>query len=111
MTELAYGAALVLGNVLGTVGNRIDVNGHSDPVPIETEAFPSNWELSIARALALATALRELGLNKDLAVFGFGDSRFDDISADIPEDRRLTLGHRFDVVIREGLDDTDADEL
>lgn len=109
LTDLARDAAFVLGNILGLVGNRIDVNGHSDPVPIVREKFPSNWELSIARALALATALRDSGLNKDLAVFGFADSRYTDISADIPEDRRLALGRRVDVVIREDLDDAEAE--
>lgn len=36
--------------MLPRVGYRVDVQGHSDSIPISTPAFPSNWELSAARA-------------------------------------------------------------
>ncbi|MBO9357579.1 OmpA family protein [Bordetella petrii] len=47
---------------MATVINRsegypVSVEGHSDPVPIQTRQFPSNWELSAGRA---ASVLREL---------------------------------------------------
>jgi flagellar motor protein MotB len=36
---------------------RIRVEGHTDNIPIHTAQFPSNWELSAARAIWLANAL------------------------------------------------------
>jgi type VI secretion system protein ImpK len=52
-------------------GIRID--GYTDTDPIKTVAFPSNWELSEARAKAVAALLRP-GLSKPdrIAVFGRG---------------------------------------
>ena len=39
-----------LAEVFRTVPNTIEVVGHTDSVPISTAQFPSNWELSTARA-------------------------------------------------------------
>jgi chemotaxis protein MotB len=38
---------------------RIEVEGHADPDPIETGCFPSNWELSCARAAKVVRFLEE----------------------------------------------------
>jgi chemotaxis protein MotB len=48
---------------LANVGNQIRVEGHTDNVPISNSRFPSNWELSTARATQM---LRYL-----IAKFGF----------------------------------------
>lgn len=54
-----------LGAVLDQFPNRqIHVTGHTDNVPIHTPQFPSNWELSAARALAAVRFLvEEAGVN------------------------------------------------
>ena len=41
---------------------RFQVEGHTDNVPIATERFPSNWELSSARALAVVRLLTQSGV-------------------------------------------------
>jgi len=52
------------------------VDGHTDRRPIATGQFPSNWELSTARALALVKYLIELGIDPmRLAATGFGEFR------------------------------------
>ncbi len=104
MTHEAEGAAYVLAAVLGNFGNRIDVEGHTDPVPINTPEYPSNWELSVARATAFAFALNQAGLNKNVAAVGLSDSRYGNISQELPEDKRMTLARRVDVVIRDSAD-------
>jgi chemotaxis protein MotB len=44
------------------VGYRVDVQGHTDDVPIATAAFPSNWELSAARAARAVRYFVEKGV-------------------------------------------------
>lgn len=54
----------------------IIVEGHTDDVPIRTRRFPSNWELSSARATNVAGFLRQLGypVNR-LSVRAFASNR------------------------------------
>jgi chemotaxis protein MotB len=52
--ELNHGAVIILGrlaNELRAIPNRIRVEGHTDNIPIRTARYPSNWELSAARAV------------------------------------------------------------
>ena len=50
------------------------VDGHTDRQPISTAAFPSNWELSMARALSVVRFLIGQGIPADrLAATGFGE--------------------------------------
>ena len=39
-----------IGEILKTLDNNIQVQGHADDRPINTKEFPSNWELSTKRA-------------------------------------------------------------
>jgi chemotaxis protein MotB len=50
------------------------VDGHTDRQPINTAAFPSNWELSTARAVSVVKFLVEQGIPAHrLAATGFGE--------------------------------------
>lgn len=53
------------------------VEGHTDDVPIKTEKFPSNWELSSARATNIATYLvNQVGYPETtVSVSAYADSR------------------------------------
>jgi len=53
----------VLARAFENVPNHIRIEGHTDSVPINTPKFPSNWELSTARA---TTIVRYLLANFDL---------------------------------------------
>jgi chemotaxis protein MotB len=41
---------------------QIDIQGHTDDTPVKTPLFPSNWDLSAARALATLKVMSELGI-------------------------------------------------
>ncbi len=49
----------VLGQTLEKIPNPIRIEGHTDNVPINTARFPSNWELSTARATTIVRYLLE----------------------------------------------------
>jgi chemotaxis protein MotB len=52
----------------------LQVDGHTDNKPINTPAFPSNWELSAARAIAVVKFLNIQGIaNQHLVAAGYGE--------------------------------------
>ena len=56
-------------------GYRLSFEGHTDNVPIKTAQFPSNWELSAARAIAVAKYFVEAHgfAPANLSAEGFGE--------------------------------------
>lgn len=65
------------------------VDGHTDPQPIHNQLYRDNWELSLARAVAVVRYLIDQGIDpKHLAATGFGSSYpLDEI--DFAKDRRI----------------------
>ena len=52
----------------------INIKGHTDNIPISTDIFPSNWELSAIRATTVLKYLISRGLPPDrLTATGYGD--------------------------------------
>jgi chemotaxis protein MotB len=68
-------------------GRQFLVAGHTDDKPIHTARFPSNWELSTARAVTVTRALVAANMKPDsLGAVGYGE--FDPVVAnDTPEHR------------------------
>ncbi|MCX7982194.1 MAG: OmpA family protein [Syntrophales bacterium] len=72
----AHEALRQLAEIVKSEGIMIRVEGHTDNVPIKTERFPSNWELSVARADSIVKFMAELGVPaQKLSVAGYADSR------------------------------------
>jgi chemotaxis protein MotB len=75
--EFAAQAAPVLdrlADVLKPFPNPIRVEGHTDDRPIRTAAFPSNWELSAARAASVVHEFTKAGIDPlRLEIVGFGE--------------------------------------
>jgi chemotaxis protein MotB len=63
-----------LAEVLKPFPNPIRVEGHTDDRPIRTTAFPSNWELSAARAASVVHQFTRQGIDPlRLEIVGFGE--------------------------------------
>lgn len=63
-------------NMLQRYQGTISVEGHTDSVPIDTPRFPSNWELSSARATAILRYLIGAGIDASrLRAVGYADTR------------------------------------
>lgn len=67
----------ILGSILEKVDCRIKVSGHTDNVFINNEQFPSNWELSTARAVNVVKNFISEGdiLPERLSAAGYADSK------------------------------------
>lgn len=110
--ELSPKAVSVLAEVAGMIKslpNVINVEGHTDNVPINTVEFPSNWDLSTARATSV---VRELILNgvpaKRLVAVGYGEFHpiaDNDTDAGRFKNRRVVLVLMSQAFARYGLDD------
>jgi chemotaxis protein MotB len=60
--------------ILGKFPNQIQVEGFTDNVPIANETFPSNWELSAARAASVVHLFAESGLAPArMSAIGYGE--------------------------------------
>src|SRR5690606_14456441 len=66
-----------MAKVLADAGYDITVEGHTDAVPVRRNArYPSNWELSSARAGSVVRYLQANGIGKEhLKAVGYGDAR------------------------------------
>lgn len=80
--------ATAINELRTTIPNEIDwalqVDGHTDNRPIASSSFPSNWELSTARAVSVVKYLASKG---------------------VPADRLVAAGHGEFQPLEQGLDD------
>ncbi len=78
----------IVGNSIREQASEIQVAGHTDNVPIHTKEFPSNWELSTARALSVVRYLvDEVHVPpQTLAAVGYGEYR--PIAPNLTEEQR-----------------------
>lgn len=75
----------------------IRIEGHTDSAPISTPIYPSNWELSSARASAVLARIISRGVEpKRLSVAGYGDTN---PIADNNTQEGRALNRRVDIVI------------
>lgn len=88
----------VLGAVAGllkTAPQRIEVEGHTDNLPITNERFASNWELSAVRAASVVRLFIENGVqDARLSAIGHGATRpvaANDTPANQARNRRVAV--------------------
>ena len=99
LDDLAIASIQALGGFFRSIANGITVTGHAE---IQDGGDDHGWELSIARAVVVAEALRMAGLDRPIAANGLGDSRYYDDRGDLDAEQRDRLARRIDIVIRDG---------
>ncbi|WP_188456514.1 flagellar motor protein MotS [Virgibacillus oceani] len=89
-----------IGSLLSKIPNKVKVEGHTDSKPMKSFRYPSNWELSGARASSVVRYL----VNKN----GFDESRFtivgySDTKPLVPNDspENMSKNRRVEIVILE----------
>jgi len=87
-----------LAEILKELPNDIRIEGHTDNVPINTPVFPSNWHLSVSRALNTAYYLiNNEGLNPEkISIVGY--SEYKPIATNDTQEGRAS-NRRVDIVI------------
>ncbi|HZX69576.1 MAG TPA: flagellar motor protein MotD [Rhodanobacter sp.] len=97
VAQLSSSADVVLQNlatILAPFPNPLRVEGFTDNVPISTAQYPSNWELSAARAASVARLFALSGVAPDrLGIVGWGEVRplVDNATADGRNQNRRVL--------------------
>jgi len=95
LSKLATTLLKISTNIPDDIDWVLRVDGHTDTDPIHTSKYPSNWELSSARAISVVKHLIQAGLPANrLVAAGFGefyplDKRFDEIAK--RRNRRIEL--------------------
>jgi len=65
-----------LASVLKSIPNHVDVEGHTDNLPIRNSQYRSNWELSATRAASVVHLLTLKGVPPErLSAIGYGEYR------------------------------------
>lgn len=74
MRAVARSLKQIIDTIPADVNWVLRVDGHTDQRPIANERFPSNWELSTARAVAVVRALAAAGIPQNrMIAAGFGE--------------------------------------
>ncbi len=92
-----------IASVLSEFSDRtFQVEGHTDDDPISTAQFPSNWELSAARALSVVKLLVERGVSPEM-VSGAGYGEYQPVATNETQEGKR-LNRRIEIVMLPNLD-------
>lgn len=89
-----------IGNLLEKIPNKVKVEGHTDSRPISNYRYPSNWELSGARA---GSVIRYLIAESDIEGTRLSAGAYGDTRPAVPNDtaKNWSQNRRVEIVILE----------
>jgi len=90
--------------VLALKKGKIEVQGHTDDIPIRTSRFRSNWDLSAARAVSVA---HELMLGGDIGENRFEVAGFSSTLPLVPNNssENRAINRRVEILVKQGLEE------
>lgn len=99
LLEASYEKLLTIGDILRHLDNRVVVAVHTDPEHEATKQYPSNWELTMLRAIRVAEVVESQGLSKGLVTTALGSSHFDEIGLGLPIAERYKLARKVEIIL------------
>ena len=87
-----------LGPVFRGIGNELVIEGHTDSRPISSSTYPSNWELSTARATVVLRHLHDSQriASRRLSAAGYADTR---PRRNAPNESAWAANRRVEIVV------------
>lgn len=98
LTPQAQGIAGAVANLLASINEQVVISGHTDNMPIHNAQYPTNWDLSAARALNVMKYLLSIS-NMDpqrFSAVGYGEYR---PVADNSTEEGRTKNRRVEILI------------
>ncbi len=94
--------------IIAPIGRYIRVEGHTDNIPIATYRYPSNWELSTARAISVVKHMQSNGTipPQHLSAAGYGASK-PRVANDSKENR--SKNRRVEIILQQRAPSNSAD--
>jgi len=93
-----------IGQIISERSNKIEISDHTDTDPISTGQFPSNWELSSARASAVANYLNIAWNLQGARITAIGRSEYFPKYLPPNEPENMERNRRVEIeIIKEGL--------
>lgn len=89
-----------ISKVLTKIENPVIIEGHTDSVPIKTDKFPSNWELSTARATNIISYLTRNGKFSPSRLRAVGYGEYMPVADNSLNSGRM-LNRRVDIIVLE----------
>lgn len=99
LTGEGLGVFESLGDIMRHLDNRIVVAVHTDPNIEASRLYPSNWELTMIRAIRIAEVIEKQGVVKKIVTLAMADSKFDEVSPNLPIAERFKQARRVDIVL------------
>jgi len=95
LSKEASGILAELTDVIKSTNNPLYVSGYTDDVPIGTNRFPTNWELSAARSASVVRLFAQNGINPArMGAIGYGQFRpvaLNDSEVNRQKNRRVVI--------------------
>jgi chemotaxis protein MotB len=93
----AYPVLDMIAAMLRPIDNKVRLVGHTNSIPSSNPLYPTNWELSLGRALSVAKYLMNAGISADRFMIS-GSGEYDPL---FPNDTpgHLSLNARVEIVI------------
>lgn len=93
-----------IGSAIGQIEGRVFVEGHTDSIPINSFAYPSNWDLAVSRAASVTRRLvrPETGINpRRVTASGFAATRPQAVNTTAAGRAR---NRRVEIIIKQPID-------